>query len=182
MSNRTRTILIALLLSMIGYAVVAINSPQSLTPTNEALGALFALAAAIVLNRRREGRGDDVQPFRADSRPPAAPGRDYEETCRQVLKSLGWDIVHTPGSRDRGADLYAMKRGVRLLVQCKQYRGAVSYRAVSEVLAARNFYPAEHLCVVAPSDFTRDAKAAARDAGVKLLHHDELRRYARNLA
>jgi hypothetical protein len=39
---------------------------------------------------------------------------------------------------------------VRLLVQCKPFKNAAIYRAVSEGLAARNFYPADHLCVMVP--------------------------------
>lgn len=182
MLDRLRTILMAAALFALGYAGVASVSPADVQqPTNLVIIFLFACIGAAIWNRRRQSDEPDADEgeYRVSDKPA---GRDYEETCKEILKSLGWQIVPTPKSRDRGADIFAIKGSTKLIVQCKDYKRVVSYKAVSEVIAAARFYPADHLCVVAPCEFTNDAKRGAREGGVKLLHHDELRRWARGLA
>jgi HJR/Mrr/RecB family endonuclease len=182
MSDRLRIVLMAAALFALGYAGLGILLPASLNePAKLAIVFLFACIAAAIMNRRR--RDDRLETDEGQYRVSDKPaGRDYEEACKEILKSLGWQIVPTPKSRDRGADIFAIKGSTKLIVQCKDYKRVVSYKAVSEVIAAARFYPADHLCVVAPCEFTNDAKRGAREGGVKLLHHDELRRWARTLA
>lgn len=181
MSDRLRTLLLAVAFSMIAAGALRSLSPASLTPVNGALLFVLCCMAAVLVNRRL-GRRDGEDDF-ADADPgQPRKGPAYEDRCKAILEAAGWQVVRTPRTRDRGADIFAIKGRTKVAIQCKAYKTAVRYKAVAEILAARTFYPADHLCVVAPNGFTNDAKDSAREGKVALLHHDELRGWLRRLS
>jgi restriction system protein len=69
--------------------------------------------------------------------------------------------------------------GTTLVVQCKLYSSPVGNKAVQEVIAGRAFENADMAAVVSNMAFTKSARVLAQQAGVDLLHHDELPRYLR---
>jgi len=106
----------------------------------------------------------------------------YEQHCASILFRSGWTVHPTPATGDHGADVIAEKGGQRLVVQCKLYAKPVGNKAIQEVYSARPLYNCDHACVVAPAGFTAQAQRAAQSLSVRLLHHDELRSFADELA
>jgi hypothetical protein len=99
---------------------------------------------------------------------------EYELFCAQVLRESGWDARVTKGSRDQGVDVIAEMNGVRVVIQCKLYTGAVGNKAVQEVSAGRAHERAHFGIVVSNSRSTAGAEALAKTNRILLLHHRDL--------
>jgi restriction system protein len=97
----------------------------------------------------------------------------YEDYCALVLRDAGWR-AHTTPLQDQGADVVAVLRGTKAVIQCKMYTRPVGNRAVQEVLAGRMYYGAHIAVVVSPTSYTFSATELASRTQVLLLHHDEL--------
>ena len=106
---------------------------------------------------------------------------DYERLCGDILTGEGWSVRVTQYTGDQGADVFATKNGVSLVLQCKLYSSTVGNKAVQEVVAARGYMHANHAAVVAPTAFSRPAQHLAHANGVALLHHDMLAAYSASL-
>src|SRR5690349_21466503 len=112
MCARLRFVLLFVALSVVAYSAAKIIAPASLTDSNMAVGAIFVLIVAFIVARRSDG--PDREPAPSDPRSEAAPpGRNYEAHVSETLRSMGWQIVPTRKSRDRGCDVYAMKGRIR---------------------------------------------------------------------
>lgn len=96
-------------------------------------------------------------------------GVAFEECIKALLRKSGWNVDHTPGSGDMGADLVIRRNGKMIVVQCKRYSKAVGVQAVQEVLGAKSFYQAQEACVITNSTFTQAAQTLARSARVRLI-------------
>lgn len=106
-------------------------------------------------------------------------GRALEGEVAAALRKLGWDAVTTSNSGDFGADVIGRlgidHNPVELLVaQCKDWSSAAGFEAIKEVHFAQSHYKATCAIVVSRSGFTRQAKEAARDRNILLLHPREL--------
>jgi restriction system protein len=110
----------------------------------------------------------------ADLDPTSDSGPDYESHCLARLQLRGFDVVHTGGPGDQGADLLAQKGRYRLAIQCKRRSVPVGNSAVQEAAAARQFYDCTHAIVVSDAGFTRAARQLAQKLDVSLLSTDEL--------
>lgn len=97
----------------------------------------------------------------------------YEDYCALLLRNAGW-LSHTTPLQDQGADVVAVLRGMKAVIQCKMYTHPVGNRAVQEVLAGRMYYGAHIAVVVSPASYTFSAKELAARTQVLLLHHDQL--------
>lgn len=106
---------------------------------------------------------------------PGMSGEDYERYCIALLSQTGWSAEETPTSGDQGADIVAVREGVRVVIQCKRYASNVGNAAVQQVFAAMAFYQADHAAVVTNADYTPSAIELAEGIGVLLLHHEDLR-------
>lgn len=113
--------------------------------------------------------------------PPGLSPLDFEGLCAETLRERGWQASTTQASGDQGADVIAVKDGMRLVLQCKLYSGTVGNKAVQEVAAAMAHYGADHGAVVATNGFTKSAATLAASTGVHLLHFDDLVDFADGL-
>lgn len=101
-------------------------------------------------------------------------GAEYEIFCADLLRGSGWDVQQTKASGDQGVDLLACRNGARIAVQCKCYSGAVSNKAVQEVVAGAHYYQTTKTVVVSTGVFTASAKELAKTTGTILIHHDQI--------
>jgi restriction system protein len=97
----------------------------------------------------------------------------YEDYCALVLRDAGWHARTTP-LQDQGADVVAVLRGTKAVIQCKMYTRPVGNRAVQEVIAGKMYYGAQIAVVVSPASYTFSAMDLASRTQVLLLHHDQL--------
>ena len=58
------------------------------------------------------------------------------------------------------------KDGVSYAVQCKKYSGKVPYRAIEEVICAKNYYGTDRAMIFTNSELTPQADEAAKKLGV----------------
>lgn len=94
-------------------------------------------------------------------------GWEFEEWCAAWLRRQGFENVRvTSGSGDYGADVICSKNGEYYAVQCKKYSGKVPYRAVEEVVCAKNYYGTDRAMIFTNSELTAQASEAARKLGV----------------
>lgn len=100
---------------------------------------------------------------------------EFEKFLKVLFSSLGYKTKLTPYTGDFGADLIIYKDGYKAVVQAKKYQGKVGVKAVQEVVAARDFYGANHCIVVTTSSFTKQAVLLARKNGVELIGRKKLR-------
>lgn len=101
-------------------------------------------------------------------------GHEFEETCGEIYRRLGYQVEVTQRTRDQGADLVLVGKGERVVVQTKRQEGRVGNSAVQEIVAAKGFYGATRAIVVTNSTFAPAALALARANGVDLLGRNEL--------
>jgi restriction system protein len=99
---------------------------------------------------------------------------EFELFCAEQLRLAGWDARVTRQGRDQGVDVVAEKAGVRIVLQCKLYSGAVGNKAVQEVVAAKAYEQAHHGAVVTNSRYTSAAEQLASTNAVLLLHYSDL--------
>lgn len=77
-------------------------------------------------------------------------------------------------SGDQGADLIAIKNGVRYAIQAKNYSDKVSNKSVQGIVASLKYYGAEEAMVVTNNYFTDSAKELAARNQVRLIDRDKL--------
>jgi restriction system protein len=106
-------------------------------------------------------------------------GHEYEEYCAGRLRDAGWETRYTPKSGDQGVDIIAERDGIRVAIQCKNYKQPVGNKAVQEVLAGKSYERADFAAVVSPASYTPAATKLASATGVLLLHHKQLPDLAR---
>lgn len=102
-------------------------------------------------------------------------GYEYEKYCADLFRYFHWEANVTRKSGDFGGDVIAKRKGITVVAQCKKYSNQkVSYKAVQEACAAKEFYKANYAIVITNSHFTESAKTGARKIGVYLLRHPDL--------
>jgi HJR/Mrr/RecB family endonuclease len=105
----------------------------------------------------------------------AMTGGQFEAYLMGLLHRLGYtDISGTPTTGDQGADLMASKNGRKIVIQAKNWRGAVGNSAVQEIAAALHFYSGDEGWVVTGSTFTPAARALAQRCSIRLIDGYEL--------
>ncbi|WP_241767594.1 restriction endonuclease [Tanticharoenia sakaeratensis] len=103
---------------------------------------------------------------------------DYERHCALLLEQAGWDARVTQASGDQGADVIAIRNGMKIVVQCKLYSSPVGNKAVQEAYTAKQHQGADAAIVVTNAEFTPQARQLASTTGVYLLHHQQLPEFA----
>ena len=131
----------------------------ALTERDRMLAIVEAEAAAVALPEEADAPED---------------GLDYERFCAARLVQAGWRAHRTPASGDQGADIVAVRDGLRLVVQCKRLSKPVGNAAVQEAAAAQRYWSGDRAAVVSNAGFTPAARRLAAATGVLLLHHDAL--------
>ena len=145
----------------------ATNTYMKWVLRNSGLTAVLVLAVNDALE---EGDYEFDTPSYDEEMDPIA----YESMCADILGQNGWDAVITNTSGDQGADIFAKKDGVSVVLQCKKYSSPVGNKAVQEAHAGKGFMDATAAAVVTNSSYTTSAKQLAVSLSVLLLHHDEL--------
>ena len=102
-------------------------------------------------------------------------GFQFEEYIARILLKNGYDSADpTQKTGDFGADVIAVKGGVRYAVQCKLYNQPIGNKAIGEVLAGMKYYNC-HVGVVATNNtFTKAAREIAERSNVLLWGRDEI--------
>lgn len=94
-------------------------------------------------------------------------GWEFENWSAEWLRKQGfYNVEITKGSGDYGADVLCSKDGVSYAVQCKKYSGKVPYRAIEEVICAKNYYGTDRAMIFTNSELTPQADEAAKKLGV----------------
>jgi len=101
-------------------------------------------------------------------------GHQFEAFLKKLFENLEYVVVQTKVSGDQGADLVMMKNGVKTVVQAKKYAGAVSNKAIQEVVAAKRFYKSENALVVTTGEFTKSAIQLALSNDVEVWDKNKL--------
>lgn len=105
----------------------------------------------------------------------AMTGHEFEYFCADLLGKIGFcDIYVTKGSGDQGVDIIAEFEGCKYAIQCKNYSGKISNKAVQEVSAGRMFYGCDAAIVMTNSYFTTGAIELAEAVGVWLCDRNVL--------
>lgn len=69
----------------------------------------------------------------------AMEGREFEDAVAELFELLGYDVEQTP-FYDKGADIIAVRDGVRTAVQVKRWRNAVSVDGVRQLIDGMKQY------------------------------------------
>lgn len=104
-------------------------------------------------------------------------GVEFENFCAAALQVLGYTNVSlTKESGDQGADIIAVRDGVRIAFQCKFYGPGktIGNKAVQEVLGGMAYYKCQKGIVITNSYFTKSAEALAKASNVDLWDGDTL--------
>ena len=73
-----------------------------------------------------------------------------------------------------GCRYYRRERTDKISYPCKDYQGNVGNGAVQEVHAAKSFYQGSLAAIVCTKDYTKSARALAKNVGVSLWHVSDL--------
>ena len=101
-------------------------------------------------------------------------GHEFEDYLENHFSKKGYTVKRPPKSRDHGVDLILEKFGHRIAVQAKNYSDPVGNRTVRDIYAGKDFYKCDEAWIITTSDFSRDARIAAKRHKVKLIRMDEL--------
>jgi HJR/Mrr/RecB family endonuclease len=98
----------------------------------------------------------------------------FENYVAELLKSQGYTQVKLTEYYDWGADIIAIKDGVRWGIQVKHYKGRIKARAIQQIVAGLNKYNCQRAMVVTNSAYTRQARELARSNDCVLVDGDVL--------
>lgn len=102
-------------------------------------------------------------------------GYDFEQFCGDLLKSNGFRNINvTKSSGDYGADLTAIKDGVKYAIQCKKFSNPVGVSAIQEVIASKSMYNCHVAVVLTNNYFTNNAISLAEKNNVLLWDRNKL--------
>ena len=101
-------------------------------------------------------------------------GIKFESSCKQILRSKGWQVEETSITGDQGVDLIASLQELRICIQCKDHIKPIGNRAVQEVSAGKIYWKGTHAVLVSKSGFTRSAVKLAKANRVILVNDKQL--------
>lgn len=100
-------------------------------------------------------------------------GHDFERFFAILLENSNYEeVAVTKGSGDMGADIIAVKYGIRYAFQCKRYTNKVDTKAVQEIIAGLSFYACHIGIVITNSAYTNGAKDLAKSKPVPIVLWD----------
>lgn len=98
----------------------------------------------------------------------------FHQRCALTLQRNGWATHVAAEPRSDGIDVFAECDDWVVGLHCRIYTHPVAGEVVSQLIRASSYYCLDAAAIVAPSGYTREARAAARDANVALLDRDDL--------
>lgn len=100
---------------------------------------------------------------------------EFEDWLTDFLNENGFNAEHTRYSGDFGADIIAIRGGIKYAISCKKYSNGLGVRSVQEIIAAMDYYHADTGWVVSTAPyFTSQAYELAKTRHVKLFTKNEL--------
>ena len=102
-------------------------------------------------------------------------GHDFENYCAALLKNIGYSSIKiTPGSQDKGIDIFATMGGVKYGIQCKCGSSNIGIKAIQEAFSGAEYYDCHVPVVLTNQYFTRQAKEMAIKINVLLWDRNTL--------
>lgn len=101
-------------------------------------------------------------------------GESYERDCLDLLKENSWVVLTTSSPGDKGVDLIAIKNGIKLVIQCKNWKAKVGTSAVQEVYTGKSIYKADAAVILSETELTRQAMEIAEDLNIILISKSEI--------
>jgi len=101
-------------------------------------------------------------------------GIDFERRCIELLNENGWNAASTPKTGDKGVDIIATKRGLRVAIQCKHWEANIGSTAVQEVYTGSKFYDADAAVIIGKTHLTTQAAEIARKLRVVVAARDDI--------
>jgi len=122
------------------------------------------------------GYGAETARHAGDGGQEPAPSRSlaFHQRCAITLQRNGWATHVAAEPRSDGIDVFAENEDWVVGLHCRIYTHPVSDDVVAQLIRAASYYCLDAAAIVAPSGFTRDARAAAREGNVALLDRDDL--------
>ncbi len=109
-------------------------------------------------------------------------GHEFENYCSNLLKHNGFSRVQvTPGSGDKGIDIFAYKDNQKYGIQCKRSQKSIGTKAIQEVIAGKSYYNCDIAAVLTNNTFTDSAIDYANKTGVLLWDKNILKALHKNL-
>lgn len=103
-------------------------------------------------------------------------GFEFEQFAKNLLIDNNFEkVIVTKSSNDYGADLTALKDGVKYAIQCKKYSNPVGINAIQEVLGSKSLYNSHVAVVLTNSTFTPNAIKLAETNNVLLWDRNKMR-------
>lgn len=108
----------------------------------------------------------------------AMTGPEFELAVRDLLELLGYDHVQTTPHFDKGADLIAVKDGVRTAVQVKRWSSPIRKDAVLQLWDGMDYYACKAGLLVTNSFLTREAEERATRFEIEVWDRRRIAEYA----
>ena len=101
--------------------------------------------------------------------------REFEEWFADLLEELGYEkVTLTPSSNDEGIDILAENRGLKVAVQCKNWKGKVGRPEIQAFLGAMQHAEMQRGLFVITGLFTAGAEKMASEHSIELIGHNAL--------
>jgi restriction system protein len=81
----------------------------------------------------------------------AMEGREFERAVAELLELLGYEDVEQTAYYDKGADILAVKDGLRVAVQVKRWSNSVGVDAVRQLIDGTKHYGCDRSLLVTNS-------------------------------
>ena len=99
----------------------------------------------------------------------------FETYVAKLYKSMGYSVQQTKRTGDGGKDIVATKDGQTYYIECKRYSRPISSNKMRDFVGACVLGGKEVKGIyVTTSDFTNDAKSAAKRIGIQMVDGNKL--------
>ena len=109
-------------------------------------------------------------------------GIEFEKYLQDIFSKLGYEVLPTKASGDKGADLVLERNNIKYVVQVKFYSTPVGNKAVQEVYSAKSIYNADKAAVITNNSFTKQALEDAASLNVRMVNGDRVKSLVEALA
>ena len=101
-------------------------------------------------------------------------GLEFETCVAGILKTQGFSNVRLTEKYDFGADIIAIKGGLKWAVQIKRHSGIIKASAVRQVVTALRLYNCDRAMVISNSTYSLVAQRLAKSNGCVLIDRNKL--------
>jgi len=108
----------------------------------------------------------------------AMEGREFEAAVAELLEILGYEDVEKTSYFDNGADVLAVKDGVRVAVQVKRWSNPVGVDAVRQLIDGIKRYACDRGLLVTNSYLTEEATRSVEAWDIEVWDRAKLADYA----